>query len=32
MKYALKIGSFFLKVIVDFKNEKEVIKNLKTKN
>ena len=31
MKYALKIGSFFLKVIVDFKNEKGVIKNLKTK-
>ena len=29
MKFALKIGSFFLKVIVGFKNEKGVIKNLK---
>ena len=31
MKFALKIGSFFLKVIVGFKNEKGVIKNLKIK-
>jgi len=31
MKFALKIGSFFFKVIVGFKNEKGVIKHLRIK-